>query len=154
MAVSTREDWRYFHHTSDRSSLRQRNWCSFFSHSSDKYICAHTASCKLQWKSINLSLKKRNVLGPAAFTSWNCVPGKLPVETGKKNIWIIMAMIAVVQTSASVQTLALSSPHLLVLKLVCILPSTALFSYNFSLPLFSMKIRLVLFWQDSILYSS
>jgi hypothetical protein len=75
-----------------------------------------------------LSLKKRNFLGPAIFTrtSWNCVPGELPVEKGKKNIWIIMAMIAVVQTSASAHTLAVSSPHLPVLKLVCILPSAAL----------------------------
>jgi hypothetical protein len=35
-------------------------------------------------------------------------------------------MIAVVQTSASVHTLAVSSPHLPALKLVGILPSTAL----------------------------
>lgn len=77
----THEDRRYFRHTSpDRPSLRQRKWRSFFTHSSDKYICIHTASCKLQWKSINLSLKKWNVLGSAAFTCWKCVRGKLPVE--------------------------------------------------------------------------
>ena len=37
-----------------------------------------------------------------------------------------MAIIAVVQTSASVHTLAVTSPHLPVLKLVCVLPSDAL----------------------------
>jgi hypothetical protein len=66
-----------------------------------------------------------------------------------------MAMNAVVQTSASVHTLAVSSPHLPVLKLLCILPSADCpLLKQFFLPLFSMNIRLVLFWQDSILYSS